>query len=250
MSNIEHVAIIMDGNGRWAQERRRPRVWGHVRGSGIVSDIVEKADDLGAKALTLYTFSTENWSRPPKEVTTLFKLLRKFLLKERKRIIKNKISFKVIGEIEGLPAETKKLIAELEEETKDFEGLKLSFAFGYGGRNEIIRAVNRHIKDNPGKEISEQIMSNFMYRPEAGDVDLLIRTGGDSRISNFLLWQSAYAELWFTETKWPEFTTDEFEAIFKATQNRERRFGNIGANSYNMSIHEAQKNKESFVTKN
>ena len=177
MSSINHVAIIMDGNGRWAQQRR-PRIWGHVRGSGRI-DIVEKADDLGVQALTLYAFSTENWSRPEQEVKLLFKLLRKFLLKERKRIIKNKISFKVIGQIENLPLETKKIITDLENQTKDFQGLKLSFAFSYGGRTELINSVNNFIANNPGKSISEQDIKSNLYRPEAGDVDLMIRTGGD-----------------------------------------------------------------------
>lgn len=227
MSQIKHVAIIMDGNGRWAKQRLRPRIWGHVRGSTVVSKIVQAADDAGVKALTLYAFSTENWSRPLEEVSTLFRLLKKFLSKERQRIISNNVKFKVIGEIANLPVETVKLIKEIEGQTANATGLHLTFAFSYGGRSEIIRAMNQYITVNPGQEISEKELNSLMYRPEAGDVDLMIRTGGEQRISNFLLWQMAYAELYFTPTKWPDFTPNEFKGILANVSNRERRFGNI-----------------------
>lgn len=231
MSGIKHVAIIMDGNGRWAKQRFRPRIWGHVRGSGVVSNIVEAADDIGIKALTLYAFSTENWSRPLDEVSTLFKLLKKFLHKEKQRILNNNIKFKVIGEITNLPHETVKLIKEVEELTINATGLHLTFAFSYGGRSEILRAVNLYAQENPGKEMTENDLSSLLYRPESGDVDLMIRTGGEQRISNFLLWQMAYAELYFTPTKWPDFTSSEFKKIIENVSSRERRFGNIGAQS-------------------
>jgi undecaprenyl diphosphate synthase len=226
-SKIKHAAIIMDGNGRWAQGRCRPRVWGHVRGSSVVSEIVEEANDMGLEALTLYAFSTENWSRPQLEVSTLFSLLRKFLLKERQRILKNRICFKVIGDISSLPGSTKALIHQLEEETASFRGLKLSFAFGYGGRNEILDAVNRAISKGSLSRITEQDIKDNLYRSDVGDVDLVIRTGGDQRVSNFLLWQIAYAELFFTRTKWPEFTREEFRGILYQVAGRERRFGNV-----------------------
>jgi len=224
---MNHIAIIMDGNGRWAQERKRPRVWGHIRGVRTVSQIVEAASDLKVKALTLYAFSTENWSRPELEVSTLFKLLKKFLIIERPRILKNKIKFKIIGDVSRLPVETKKLIFDLENETKNFPGLKLSFAFDYGGRDEIIRAVNSFISQYPGQILTPQKFSALLDAPESGDVDLLIRTGGDQRISNFLLWQSAYAELWFTQTKWPDFNVLEFKNIIEQAAKRERRFGSV-----------------------
>jgi len=244
-AKLNHVAIIMDGNGRWANERAHRRVWGHVRGSGVVSNIVEEADDLGLKALTLYAFSTENWSRPLTEVKTLFSLLKKFLKKERARILKNRIRFKVIGDVSKLPIETKKLITDLEEETALFEGLKLTFAFGYGGRYEIVQAVNRFTKENPGKEVTQEDISRYMMSPETGDVDLLIRTGGDQRISNFLIWQSAYAELYFTLTKWPDFTRKEFSKIVTDVLGRERRFGNVEATgSLDDSMSMAEKNKK------
>ncbi len=229
MSSIKHVAVIMDGNGRWATKRYRPRVWGHVRGAAVVSDIVQTADDLGLKALTLYAFSTENWSRPVEEVSTLFRLLKKFLLKEKQRILSNNIKFRVIGEIQNLSLDTIHLIKSLEEETANNTGLMLTFAFGYGSRSEIVRAVNQYIEANPGKTISENDLDTHMYRAETGDVDLLIRTGGEQRISNFLLWQLAYAELYFTPTKWPDFTPLEFGKIIENVSSRERRFGNVSS---------------------
>jgi undecaprenyl diphosphate synthase len=248
MSSIKHVAIIMDGNGRWANQRFRPRIWGHVRGSAVVSEIVQAADDIGLKALTLYAFSTENWSRPVEEVSTLFRLLKKFLLKERQRILANGIKFKVMGEIQNLPVETKKLIHELEEQTKEAKGLRLTFAFSYGSRAEILRSVNQHIQENPGKVMTEQDLASHMYCPETGDVDLMIRTGGEQRISNFLLWQLAYAELYFTPTKWPDFSPNEFFKILDNVAIRERRFGNVSAQSgLDDSIERAEKNKAQFV---
>lgn len=215
----------MDGNGRWATMRSHPRVWGHVRGSGVVADIVEEADNLGVSALTLYAFSSENWCRPQTEVKVLFNLLYKFLKKERARILKNNIRFKIMGDISNLPASTKNLIFQLEEESKFNTGLKLSFAFGYGARAEISQALNAFIRNNPGKEVSEDELAKYLLIPDLGDVDLLIRTGGDQRISNFLLWQIAYAELYFTETKWPDFNPIEFREILERVTRRERRFG-------------------------
>lgn len=248
MSSIKHVAIIMDGNGRWANKRLRPRIWGHVRGSSIVSDIVKAADDIGLKALTMYAFSTENWSRPLEEVSTLFTLLKKFLVKEKNRILINNIKFKVIGEVQNLPLETVKLIQEMEAMTMNATGLQLTFAFNYGGRAEILRAVNAFQMVNPGRQMTEGDLNALMYRPETGDVDLMIRTGGEQRISNFLLWQMAYAELYFTPTKWPDFTSSEFKKIIEHVSNRERRFGNVCAQTaLELSIEKAESNKTAFV---
>lgn len=224
---IKHVAIIMDGNGRWANQRLRPRVWGHVRGSYVVSDIVESADNLGVECLTLYAFSQENWSRPSEEIKVLFRLLKKFLNRERAKIIANNIQFKIIGDIGHLPESTRKMIQELESVTGHNTGLKLTFAFSYSGRNEIVHAVNRFIADRPGESITEECLKNYFFRPEIGDVDLLIRTGGEQRISNFLMWQMAYAEFYFTPTKWPDFSPREFEKILHAVGKRERRFGGL-----------------------
>ena len=225
--NIKHVAVIMDGNGRWAKQRSHPRVWGHVRGSAVVSHIVQEADDLGVEALTMYAFSSENWSRPQTEVLVLFNLLYKFLKKERARILKNNVRFKIMGDITNLPEQTKKLIGQLENETAHHTGLKLTFAFGYGARAEIAYAVNRFMKANPGKEITEDVLNEYLMIPDLGDVDLLIRTGGDHRVSNFMLWQIAYAEMFFTETKWPDFTVTEFRYIIEQVAKRERRFGAV-----------------------
>ena len=225
----KHVAIIMDGNGRWAQSRFHPRVWGHVRGTFRVSEIVQAASDFGVGTLTLYSFSTENWGRPKREIETLFKLLKKFLKKERSRIISNDIKFRVIGEIESLPVETKNLIRSLEKETYDHKGLKLCIAFGYGSKKEISNSVNRWISENPGKKITEKDIEDNLLTCENGPVDLLIRTGGDHRLSNFLLWQSAYAELFFTQTKWPDFSRSELFEILESFSSIDRRFGKLNS---------------------
>lgn len=243
-STIKHVAIIMDGNGRWANQRAHARVWGHIRGSSVVRGIVEEADDLGLEALTLYAFSTENFCRPVKEVNTLFNLLKKFLLKEKERIIKNKVRFKIMGDISKLPEATKKLIDDLENETKDFNGLKLTFAFGYGGRTEIITAANQFHKEHPNEELTEENLQKYLFVNDLGDVDLLIRTGGDHRISNFLLWQVAYAELYFTSTQWPVFSRSEFKKIILEVSGRERRFGAVESQqSLKESVKIAEQNK-------
>jgi undecaprenyl diphosphate synthase len=246
----EHVAVIMDGNGRWAQKRSHRRAWGHIRGSFVVSKIIRKASDLGLKALTLYSFSTENWGRPSGEVSTLLKLLKKFLVRERNRVITHQIRFKVMGDYKTLPEETKALIAELEELTKDYKGLKLTIAFGYGGRAELIGATNKWIAENPGKPIDISSFEKNLMVPDLGDVDLLIRTGGDHRVSNFLLWQIAYAELVFTDTPWPDFTVKEFERIVDEFRKVERRFGTVeNQNSLKDSIKKAEKNKKLFFSR-
>lgn len=221
----------MDGNGRWAKSRLRPRFWGHVRGSHVVSEIVEEASDLGIESLTLYAFSTENWSRPESEVRTLFRLLDKFLLKERERIIKNNIKFRVIGNISNLPLKTQNKIIELQNTSSNAEGLKLCFAFGYGSRDEIIQSVNRFITKNPGQAITEKGLESELFTPDITDIDLLIRTSGEQRISNFLLWQLAYTELVFTKTLWPDFSRAEFRSIIESVGKRERRFGSLESNT-------------------
>ncbi len=248
MSQIKHVAIIMDGNGRWANNRFHPRIWGHVRGSAVVSDIVSTADELKLKTLTLYAFSTENWSRPLEEVSTLFKLLKKFLIKEKDRILSNNIKFRVMGDIDSLPTETINLIKEMEGLTSGASGLNLIFAFNYGGRSEIIRSVNLFQKMNPNKVLTESDLNQFLYCPEIGDVDLMIRTGGEQRISNFLIWQMAYAEMYFTDTKWPDFTPKEFCEIIQKVSRRERRFGNVSdQNQLGESMSKAESNKLTFA---
>ncbi len=214
----------------------------------MVTDIIEAANDMELEALTLYAFSTENWSRPVEEVSILFKLLKKFLLKEKDRILANNIKFRVIGEIQNLPPETFALIKEVEALTSKATGLMLTFAFRYGGRSEIIRAINNHLMEHPGRTLTEGDLSKLMYRPETGDVDLMIRTGGEQRISNFLLWQMAYAELYFTPTKWPDFSVNEFKKIIDHVSSRERRFGNVcSETTLELSLEKAESNKSLYV---
>lgn len=245
---LKHVAIIMDGNGRWAQERLHKRVWGHVRGARNVSAIVEEAVRLKIGALTLYTFSTENWSRPVDEISTLFKIFKKFVQNERKRIIEQNISFRVMGSLEGVPEETRLLAESLQEETAQNLGMKLNLAFGYGGRQELVDAINRFIEKNPGKKISFDEIEEGLLTQDIGDVDLMIRTGGDQRISNFLLWQVAYAELFFTNTKWPDFTLKEFREILDDVVKRERRYGAVcAAEGMHQTLKIADANKKVVV---
>lgn len=245
-----HVAIIMDGNGRWAKGRRRVRTWGHVRGASVVSSIVEKAVDINLRALTLYAFSTENWSRPPGEIGVLFRLLRKYLEREKKRILDQGICFKIMGNLSGLEADTVDLVKTLEQESSHHQGLRLSFAFNYGGRSAILEGVNRFIQENPGRLMGEEEMEQYLHYPNPGDVDLLIRTGGDRRISNFLLWQSAYAEFHFTKTKWPEFGVDEFERILEEFSFRTRRFGTLSEDiDLRRGLTLAAKGKKTFLEK-
>jgi undecaprenyl diphosphate synthase len=227
MSSIRHVAIIMDGNGRWAKQRFRPRIWGHVRGANRVSAIVDEAARLGLESLTLYTFSTENWSRPTDEITNLFKILKKFLQKEKKNLIKNNIKFDVIGNYRVLDTKIVQIIDDIKYKTEKNTGLNLSLAINYGGRAEIVDAVNVFFKENRTREITEKDITEYLYNTNLTNIDLLIRTAGDTRISNFLLWQISYAELFFTETKWPEFTVDEFRQILQSVSGKERKFGSI-----------------------
>lgn len=227
MSSIKHVAIIMDGNGRWAKQRRHPRIWGHVRGAQTVNKIVTESAKLGLESLTLYAFSTENWSRPTDEVTGLFKLLKKYLVKEKTTLIKNNIKFDVIGNYKNLDTRIVELIEELKEESLSNTGLNLNLAINYGGRSEIVDAVNSFLKENPAREITDKDISAYLYNKNVPDIDLLIRTAGEQRVSNFLLWQLSYAEFYFTETKWPDFTADEYSKIITNVSNRERRFGAV-----------------------
>lgn len=230
MPSIKHVAIIMDGNGRWAKERRKPRVWGHVRGAKVISRIVEEALDKNLDSLTLYAFSTENWKRPRHEISILFRLLKKFLIIETERILSENIKFKVIGDVSPLPADTIQLIESLEGKTKHKTGLTLVFAFNYGARDEMAKAVKKLLADHQAvqaDDVTAEALGKYFFLPEINNLDLLIRTGGELRVSNFLLWQLAYAELYFTETYWPNFTKNEFSKIIDQVNERERRFGEI-----------------------
>lgn len=226
----KHLAIIMDGNGRWAKKQGLFRTIGHENGTKAVREIVEATATLHIPYLTLYAFSTENWNRPKLEVETLMKLLVSSLKKEIKTLQKNKIKLNAIGNIESLPKKAHKELLSVIEQTKDNTHMTLTLALSYGSREEItktIKEISLKVKNNliSPFDIDESLINNHLYTRNLPDVDLLIRTSGEQRISNFLLWQIAYAELFFTETLWPDYTKNNlFEAIIEY-QNRERRFG-------------------------
>ncbi|NEW78607.1 MAG: isoprenyl transferase [Gelidibacter sp.] len=225
-----HIAIIMDGNGRWAELKGKPRVFGHKNGVTSVKEVIEGCREIGINYLTLYAFSTENWNRPKQEVKTLMALLVTSLRKELNSLVKNDIKLNTIGNIENLPEKAQTELAEVVEKTKNNTSLTLTVALSYGSREEIvnvIRNISKKVVNNQlaVEEINENIINNHLYTFSLPDVDLLIRTSGEKRISNFLLWQIAYAELYFTDTLWPDFRK---ENLFKAIvnyQQRERRFG-------------------------
>lgn len=224
-----HVAIIMDGNGRWAKMRKLPRIEGHKAGIQSVRVAVETAYNIGIKYLTLYAFSKENWKRPKSEVDALMALLEEYLEREEKKFLEENIKFRAIGRIDELPTPINLKLRRLEELTKNKDKMTLIIALNYGGRTEIVDAVNRLLKENPRvRKIEEKTLENFLYTSGIPDPDLLIRTSGELRISNFLLWQIAYAELWITSVLWPDFSRKDFLMAIKDYQGRERRFGGIG----------------------
>lgn len=224
-----HVAVIMDGNGRWARKRKLPRIEGHRAGSKSVQEIVETAARLGVKYLTLYAFSRENWKRPKREVATLWKLLEDYLRKEDKVLVENRLRLKVIGQRNALPERVKKQLRRVEELTKDNDRLTVILALNYGGRTEIVDAVKKIVSGNDVDldTLDEEKFSQFLYTAHIPDPDLLIRTSGEIRISNFLLWQIAYAEIWITPELWPDFRRRHFLEAVVDYQKRERRFGDI-----------------------
>jgi len=227
-----HVGVIMDGNGRWAQVRGLPRIEGHRVGAERAKEIIEFSAELGIKCLTLYTFSTENWQRPSSEVSTLMKLLEIYLRKELSALVRRGIVFKVIGEIWRLPDNIRSLIRETEEKTAGNKGMTLVTALSYSGRNEIIRAVKKVLDSGcKSEELTEEIFSRCLDTEGLPSPDLIIRTSGERRLSNFLLWQSAYTELYFTDTLWPDFDKEEMMLAIQDFQGRERRFGAIPARS-------------------
>lgn len=226
----KHLAIIMDGNGRWAKKQGLLRTIGHESGAKAVRETVETCARLGIKNLTLFAFSTENWNRPKLEVDTLMKLLSKALKKELKTLTKNDIRLNTIGNIESLPKSIVKSLTEVTESTKENQRMTLTLALNYGSKEEITRAtklIANKVKDNIIliDDIDESVINNHLYTHNLPDVDLVIRTSGEQRISNFLLWQIAYAEFYFTETLWPDFTADDLMQAIQSFQNRERRFG-------------------------
>jgi len=225
-----HIAIIMDGNGRWAEMKGKPRVFGHKNGVTSVKDVIEGCREIGVNYLTLYAFSTENWNRPKLEVRTLMALLVSSLRKELNTLVKNNIKLNTIGNIENLPEKAQAELAEVVEKTKNNTSLTLTLALSYGSREEIvnvIRNISKKVVNNQLaiEEINENIINNHLYTFSLPDVDLLIRTSGEKRISNFLLWQIAYAELYFTNTLWPDFRKENLFNAIVDYQQRERRFG-------------------------
>jgi len=226
----KHVAVIMDGNGRWAKKQGKSRIFGHKNGVKAVRETIEAAVNAGIKALTLYAFSTENWKRPEAEIKTLMTLLVTSLKNEAKDLIKNNIKLQVIGNQNHLPAIVLKGLNKVIEQTKNNTALTLTIALSYGSREEIVNAFKNIAKkvvnnDLSVEEINENIINNHLYTFTLPDVDLMIRTSGEKRISNFLLWQIAYAELHFTDVLWPDFTKNDFYNAIIEYQTIERRFG-------------------------
>jgi len=226
MQKAKHVAIIMDGNGRWAKKQGlMARVKGHEVGAKKVREITIHASNIGLEFLTLYAFSTENWKRPKAEVNFLMELMDRYLKNELSLFLENGVRFDTIGDISKLSTSLQDRIAYTKERTKDFDGLTQVLAINYGSKDEIIRAVNKAIK--LGKEVDEESFEELLDTKNMPLVDILIRTGGDVRVSNYLLWQIAYSEMFFTKTLWPEFSTDEFDEILEKFSKVERRFGGI-----------------------
>jgi undecaprenyl diphosphate synthase len=227
-----HVGIIMDGNGRWAESRGLPRIEGHRRGSERVKEIVEISRDIGIKCLTLYAFSTENWQRPKSEVSMLMKLLELYLKNELSKLVKKGIVFRTIGETWRLPENIQKLIKDTTEITASNKGMTLIAALSYSGRNEITRGIKRIMASGiTPEEVTEDLVNSSLDTKGLPQPDLIIRTSGERRLSNFLLWQSAYAELYFTDVFWPDFDKEEFMLALQDFQGRERRFGSLPVSS-------------------
>jgi undecaprenyl diphosphate synthase len=226
-----HIAIIMDGNGRWARQRNLPRVAGHKQGVPAVRATVETCARLGVGALTLYAFSVENWKRPRLEVDTLWRLLRVYLRAELDLMMRHDIRFTAIGRLEALPAQVRAELDDVTRRTSANRGLRLNLAINYGGRAELVDAVKALVEDarQGAVEVTEQAIAARLYTAGQPDPDLLIRTSGEMRISNFLLWQIAYAELYVTETLWPDFTRGELLRAILDYQKRDRRYGGLGS---------------------
>lgn len=229
-----HVAIIMDGNGRWAKRQGKPRLFGHKNGVTSVQEIVECAGDFGVEVLTLYAFSTENWKRPADEVGGLMTLLKMYLQKELSKMVKNSIRLTCIGDIAKLPKDVREVLENTMRKTMNNTKLTLNLALSYGGRAEMIQAVKQISEEVRSGElevsaIDEALIDSRLYTADLPDPDLLIRTGGEARLSNFLLWQASYAEIYFTDTMWPDFRRDAFCAAIEEFQRRERRFGKTSA---------------------
>jgi len=224
----EHIAIIMDGNGRWAQKQGKKRTAGHKEGMETAKKIVKSAADLGVKYITLYTFSTENWKRAEEEVGFLMNLMRLNLNSGIKFYVENKIKIETLGDLDGLPKDIKNDFLKAKEETKNFAGTTCIIAINYGGKDEIVRGIKKIVKNGiPVDNINEETVKQHLDIGDLPDVDLMVRTGGEMRISNFMLWQNAYAEFIFTDTLWPDYNEEELIKNILEFQNRTRRFGAV-----------------------
>ena len=236
LNNIpKHIAVILDGNGRWAEKKNVARVKGHLEGVKRVSGLIDESLRLGVKVLTVFTFSTENWNRPAAEVSLIMNMLDVVLVKELKRLKEDNIRFQIIGDLKRVPDNLHTTMNLVIEETKDNDGLCLNVAFNYGSRAEIVSATKKIaqkvLEGNVNvDDIDEKLIQNFLYTKGLVDPDLLIRTSGERRMSNFLLWQMSYTELYFTDQLWPEFTIEEFHKAICDYQIRDRRFGTITNN--------------------
>jgi len=222
-----HVGIIMDGNGRWAQRRKLPRIFGHREGLKAVRRTVKAAKKFNIKYLTLYSFSTENWKRPEEEVNFLFKLMETRLRKEGNSLHKNNVKVDFTGRKDGLPEKLIEIMDDVRNLTKNNTGLNLIFAINYGGRQEILDAIEKIVKRKKIKKIDEETFREFLYLPDVPDVDLIIRTAGEKRLSNFLIWQSVYSEFYFTDVLWPDFDEEDFYKALVSYQKRKRKFGGL-----------------------
>ena len=225
-----HIAIIMDGNGRWAKKRRMPRTAGHAVGAETFRKIATYCKDIGLDYLTVYAFSTENWKRPQEEVDAIMRLLEKYLLEAIEKMERDKVKMKFFGDTSVLSPRLRELIANTEEISKRFEGCQVNICLNYGGRDEIVRAMHRYaaeVADGRENNIDEAEVSDYLFSAGIPDPDLLIRPGGEYRLSNFLMWQSAYSELYFTETLWPDFDEKEINRAIAEFQRRERRYGGV-----------------------
>ncbi|MFH2123235.1 MAG: isoprenyl transferase [Pseudomonadota bacterium] len=233
-----HVAIIMDGNGRWAERRHQPRLFGHKAGVESVRDVVETAREIGVEILTLYAFSSENWKRPASEVSGLMSFLKSYVQTELSRMLQNNIRFTCIGDLERLPGEVQEVLARAKTETALNNKLVLNLALSYGARSELTRAMRKIAAACAAgnlsiEDIDEGLISNYLDTAGMVDPDLLIRTGGEARLSNFLLWQASYSEIHFTDVMWPDFRSDAFLQSIAEFQLRERRFGRISSQLHN-----------------
>ena len=226
-----HIAIILDGNGRWARKRGLPRTAGHAAGSENFRKIATYCKNIGVEYLTVYAFSTENWKRPEDEVKTIMRLLRRYLNEAIDTMERDQIRMKIFGDVNGLAPELQELVKKTDEISARYEGFQANICLNYGGRDEIVHAARRYAQDllegRAEEELTEERFGNYLYSAGIPDPDLLIRPGGEQRISNFLLWQCAYAEFYFTDVLWPDFSTNELDKAIAVYQSRDRRFGGV-----------------------